>query len=337
MKDNTRPSNRQGHVSDPTGKLSGIKFYEKTKGGSPAPFGNSFILSDLAKLLRWRHGFGPWNESMLLSILDIVIPRQAQVPTALPLDKTLLRCIRAHMPEIVERHGSEWVEARRVEVMAWKRGAFPTVDQIARRLQITRDEVDGAGLLTLRASDNPRRDRKRANRTRNTARKREWRAENGSTPHDQSIAARHKRGEFGAVSLKTVRRWIKAGKIDPNVSTSEHLSTFRQQQYDSTYINGRNVDTSHPGAEATENHAPLLEHQPTGKTMNTRSTFITLKPAALTITHGGGIDGKTALIDMSGLHTASFPIQGKVTAAGAPILYIPAIRGRVVEGSRQGC
>ncbi len=314
-----------------------MKFYETTKGGGPAPFGNSFILSDLAKLLRWRHGFGPWDDKMLMAILDIVIPRHAQVPTASPLDKALLRWVKAHMHEVVRTRGAEWIEARRVQVMAWKRGAFPTVDQVARRLRITQDEVDGAGLRALRAFNNPKRDRDRSNKTRNAARKREWRAERGATPQDRSIAARHRQGEFGDVSLKTVRRWIATGKIDPNVSAPDPVSTFRQKQYDSTYINGRNVDTSRPGAEATENHAPLLEHQPTGRTMNTRSTFITLKPAALTITHGGGIDGKTAHIDLSGLSTASFPIQGKpVTAAGAPILYIPAIRGRVVEGSRQG-
>ncbi|MGN7127729.1 hypothetical protein [Methylorubrum thiocyanatum] len=323
MKNNTRPCDPQGHVSDKTGKLSGVKFYEKTKGGSTAPFGNDIIVNDFARLLRWRHGFGPWNEAMLLSILDIVIPRHAQVPTALPLDKAVLRWVHAHMPEIVEKYGTEWVEARRVEVMSWKRGAFPTVDQIARRLQIDRDEVEGAGLRTLRAADNPQRDRKRANRTRNAARKREWRAEGGATPRPQSIAARHERGEFGAVSLKTVRRWIKAGKIDPNVSASDPMSTFRQKQDDSPSVNGRIVDISHTGAAASENQDTL---QPTGETMNRRSTFITLKPSALTITHGAG------RIDFSALNTASVPIRGKgVTETGAPIFYVPAISGTVVE------
>lgn len=125
---------------------------------------------------------------MILAILDIVIPRHAQLRTTSSLDKALLQWATVHLPEIIEKHGSAWLEARRLEVMARESGSFPTMDEIAEHLHITRDEVEGACLRSLRAFDNPERDRERNNKARNKARQGEARIEKGAKPHSKSKA-----------------------------------------------------------------------------------------------------------------------------------------------------
>lgn len=223
MNNSTQPSSQQGHSS---------------KAGGGGAYGNRFVVSDFGKLLRWRRGFGPWDDAMLLAILDIVIPRHAQLKTTVPLDKALAQWVAANMPETIEKHGSAWLEARRLEVMAWESGSFPTIDEIAEHLHITQDEVDGACLCSLRAFDNPERDRKLKRRNRDKARKSESRALKGAKPHSKS-AAKAKPWEALGMSRRTFYRKglneAPSGDEKPiprgtDSSATEPLALIRPQQ-----------------------------------------------------------------------------------------------------------
>lgn len=238
MEDSTRPSTHQGRSS---------------KSGGGGAKGNRFVVSDFTKLLRWRRGLGLLDDAMMLAMLDIVIPRHAQLKTTLPLDKALGQWVADNVPEIEEAHGAEWVEARRVEIMSREHGSFPTIDEIAEHLHITQDEVDGACLCSLRAFDNPKRERTRHNRMRNAQRKRECRAQNNAKPQSESVA-KAKPWEALGMSRRTFYRKglnkassgdqepIQRGTISSDTDT---LAPVRQIQYVSpktdAHDNGRDA------------------------------------------------------------------------------------------------
>lgn len=346
MNNNTRQPNRQERNS-PTGPLRNVKLYETANGKrSGRGGGNVFIISDLKQLARHRRWLGSWEEADMVRILRIIAPRQAQVVRQETPEQAFLRIVREEFFELLWSRDAAWIESLRVEAAdPCKRGNFPSTDDIAGILSITEEEVTHCRFCTLRARGNTKTKRRAASKKRNRERKREVTVENNGTPQDQSLAARHRRGEFGKVSLKTVRRWIAAGKIDPDSSTFVPMSTFPQsssQDAMSTFPQaqnlcskgiGGNVDIPDVSSRPTtsENSNAVLDHQKM-KAMETRSIFIRTAPTTLAIKHGTGIEGTTVHLDYRDLRTASFPIQGKMVAgAVAPTFFIPAINGRVVE------
>lgn len=229
VKNSTQPSIQQGHSS---------------KSGGGGAHGNRFVVSDFAKLIRWRRGLGLLDETMMLAILDIVIPRHAQGKATAPLDRALAQWVTDNMPELVENHGSDWVEARRVVVMAREDGSFPTMDEIADHLRITQDEVDGACLCSLVAFGNPERQRAENTRSRDRARSSANRIKNGATPHSQS-KARTRPWEVLGMSKRTYYRKglheVPLGDHEPisrgtDSSGTEPLAQIRPEQC--IYITG---------------------------------------------------------------------------------------------------
>jgi len=278
----------------------------------------------------------------MVRILRIIAPRQAQIARHETPEQAFLRIVREEFFELLWSRDAAWIESLRVEAAdPTKMGNFPSTDNIADILSITEEEVTLCQFCTLRARGNTKTKRRAASKKRNRERKCEVTVENGGTPRDQSIAARHRRGEFGSVSLKTVHRWIAAGKIDPKVSTSDRMSTNPQasspeamstnpqaQNLCSKGIGGK-VDMPDVSSPPTtyENANALLDHQ-NMRAMKSRSIFIRCAPTSLAIKHGAGIEGTTVFLDYSELRTASHPIQGRTVAT---TFHIPAVGGSVLE------
>lgn len=295
---------------------------------------NLLFLTDLEKLARGRRGFGTLTLSGAELILDDVIPRLAKRwRSGVSESSRLVEWARDHLPEIFEAHDEVWVESRRKEVMSWTSHRLHDVDFLAARHGITQDEVEGFSLCSLVSAERPERVRRQDERAYDRAYSQRRRgADPNHVPREHSLEARWRRQEFGDLTWEQLRYRIRKGVIDPNTTTSadSHFSSGTGVTVNRTDEKCENAKTD-PGEAASENHENSGHHH-TGSTMNRRSTFITLKPAAMTIHHGAGIGDQTALIDMSGLHTASIPIQGRgATETGAPIFYIPAISGTVVE------
>ncbi|GEP03697.1 hypothetical protein [Methylobacterium oxalidis] len=202
------------------GPLAKIARFEKSpEAGCKRGVGlNTLILSDLAKLAHLRRGLGPWDDARADAVFDDAAPRivaGARASRKLA-ERELVAWARRHLPEVIEGWGEEWVADRCREVEAERHGSFRTVDEIAKRHGISQDEVLGACLVSLVAQDRPKAVRKADRMKVDALYQRSKRAqEPGYTARENSLAARHRRGEFGSDSLKTVRRKIKAGLIDP--------------------------------------------------------------------------------------------------------------------------
>jgi hypothetical protein len=292
---------------------------------------NLLFLTDLEKLARGRRGFGTMTLAGAELILDDAIPRLCRRWQAGVSDSArLVGWVDRHLPEIFAARDEAWIEARRKEVLGWKTHSLLTVDAIARKHRITQNEVESFCLEALVSFERPKHVRKRDRKTKDRDRKRASRIAAGATPQAESKTA--------------TKPWLALGLTRTAYYEQGHHKAPAQTIPDrfvrnSNYVKTedeivRNDDIS-PDAAAAEKHE-TTEGTATGQNMHTRAIFVTLKPAALTITHGTGNDGPNTCIDMSGLATASWPVEGKsLSSAGLPILYIPAIRGRVVEGARQ--
>lgn len=199
-----------------------MKFWEPDKsasarGGKGGPGLNVLLITDCEKLIHGRRGLGPWSLDIAEAIFDVAAPRviarasQRGKDAAAVLQGWMIRWL----PDLVEAEGVTWVHRRFLELRDQRYGSFRKIDEIANDLGITQDEVLGFRLEAMVSKDRPPAVRKKDRQTADAVYQKAKRAAEGATARDMSLAARHRRGEFGTVSLKTIRRQIVDGKRDP--------------------------------------------------------------------------------------------------------------------------
>lgn len=200
-----------------------MKFWEPDKsasvrGGKGGPGLNVLLITDCEKLIHGRRGLGPWSLGIAEAIFDVAAPRVIARASQRGKDaaEALQRWALRWLSDLVEAEGVTWVHRRFLELRDQRYGSFGKIDQIAIDLGITQDEVLGFRLEAMVSKDRPPAVRKRERQAADAAYQKAKRATEGATPRDMSLAARHRRGEFGVIGLKTVRRQIADGKRDPS-------------------------------------------------------------------------------------------------------------------------
>ncbi|WP_311275231.1 hypothetical protein [Methylobacterium sp. WCS2018Hpa-22] len=194
---------------------TGFKIWEPAKPGRLKGSGkakgsvglNTLIITDFQKLIAGRRGLGPWNLAIAEAIFDDAAPRIIRGAKTAKKDANakLQAWSQKWLPELVEAKGLEWVEERYEEIRDEKTGSFRTMDQIAKRLTVTQDEVLGFTLYSLVAHDRPKALRDAENKQADAAKHKANRVANGATPRELS-KSRLKPWDAAGVSRATYYR-----------------------------------------------------------------------------------------------------------------------------------